>query len=275
MFETDGFILLENFLEEWEIPILKQAVANVVAEKRVSSCIRPNNTLTTLRWNDPIVSHLLSSASRITAISQATKTKDLKWISGYISSKEPRSEALWWHQDWWCWQHPISFKKEAPQIAVLCYLSPVNKENGALRVLPGSHHTYTELHASLPEAHAGIGHFDPDNLSLKDYCGQFTLELKAGDAVVIDYRLLHGTHPNLSSERRDCVMITFTPDWKSLPEEIQGHLSRNYSLPFYDEMRVALNYPVDLLPEYKLTARDLEVIRVPPQDFKLIDESIT
>jgi hypothetical protein len=35
-------------------------------------------------------------------------------ISGYLSVKEPRTGALDWHQDWWCWDHPVSFEEPAP-----------------------------------------------------------------------------------------------------------------------------------------------------------------
>ena len=40
-------------------------------------------------------------------------------VAGYLSVKEPRTGALDWHQDWWCWDHPASFEEAAPQIALL------------------------------------------------------------------------------------------------------------------------------------------------------------
>jgi ectoine hydroxylase-related dioxygenase (phytanoyl-CoA dioxygenase family) len=37
---------------------------------------------------------------------------------------------------------------------------------------------------------------DPENPAMRNYPEQVTLKLQAGDAVAIDYRLLHGTHAN-------------------------------------------------------------------------------
>ena len=139
---------------------------------------------------------------------------------------------MWWHQDWWCWDHPISYEPRAAQVAVLIYLTPTDEESAALRVLPGSHREMTALHAVLPEAHARTAEeLDPAHPAMTDHPEQVTLRLAPGDAVVMDYRLLHGTHPNRRPTRRDCVLLTFAPSWRALPEEIRGHLIRHPALP--------------------------------------------
>lgn len=148
-----------------------------------------------------------------------------------------------------------------------------NENNGALRVLPGSHHKILPLHSMLPEAHAeDTNHINEDHIAMKDYPNQFTLSLKAGDAIAIDYRLLlHGTHENNSDKRRDCVMLTFTPSWRELPENIKGHLSRHHALPFDSELPIQTVYQNELLPNYAGIKKDLNVIRVPPHDFTITD----
>jgi hypothetical protein len=119
-----------------------------------------------------------------------------------------------------------------PQIAVLCYLCDTTAETGALRILPGSHAASVPLHRILPEAHsdesAGL---DPGNAAMTDQPDQITLALRAGDAVVTDYRLLHGTHANAGDRRRDCVLLSFTPHWNELPADTRGHLIRHPALP--------------------------------------------
>src|SRR6266851_2201843 len=80
----------------------------------------PHNILVPLRWNDPIVRLLPKSDRRVQALTDGLRADDLKWISGYVSVKEPHSPPLWWHQDWWCWDHPLSYRRMAPQIGVLC-----------------------------------------------------------------------------------------------------------------------------------------------------------
>ena len=109
------------------------------------------------------------------------------------------SPPLWWHQDWWCWDHPLTYRRMAPQIAVLCYLADTNAQNGALRVLRGSHLKSAPIHAVLPEAHGHSAEgLEPGHIALSDLPGQVTLCLRAGDAVVIDYRLLHTATVRLS-----------------------------------------------------------------------------
>ena len=173
--------------------------------------------------DDPIVQLLLMSERRVQALVDALGADDLRWISGYISVKEAHSPALWWHQDWWCWDHSVSYQREAPQVATLCYLTDTSIHNGALRVLPGSHLRSTPIHAILPEAHSqSAGGLESGHVAMTDLADQVTLSLKAGDAVATDYRLLHGTHGNAGSTRRDCILLSFTPSWQRLPEDIKG-----------------------------------------------------
>lgn len=271
-FIRDGFTVLKKFLLPDEISIIQNEVEKTIELGRESTCIRPNNTLLPLRWNDSLVGLFLNSGYRVQMLKEAIQAKDIRWISGYISIKEPHCGALWWHQDWWCWQHPVSFKKTAPQIALMCYLTPTDKSNGALRVLPSSHHKSLLLHSLLPEAHAeDANSIAQDHVAMRDHPDQVTLKLEAGDAVAIDYRLLHGTHANDSDRRRDCVMLTFTPSWTELPDDIKGHLSRHHALPFVNEFPIQTIYQKDLLPNYNGIKKDIDVVRIPPHDFSIID----
>ena len=138
----------------------------------------------------------------------ASAAGDLRWISGYLSIKEPRSPCLWWHQDWWCWDHPISYRKAPVQIAVLCYLTDTAPDNGALRIVEGSHLNSFPIHAILPEAHGeAASGLAPGHPAMSDLREQTTIRVRAGDAVILDYRLLHGTHANNSDFRRDCILL--------------------------------------------------------------------
>ena len=160
----------------------------VLGLPRDLSCARPHNTLSPLRWNDRIVQLVLSSERRVRALCQVFHGDDLKWISGYVSTKEARSPALWWHQDWWCWDHAISYRRAPSEIATLCYLTDTEVYNEALRVLPGSHVKSAPIHAILPEAHGhAAGRLESGHAAMSDLPNQMTLCLKSGDAVPMDY----------------------------------------------------------------------------------------
>ncbi len=270
-FVRDGFVVFDRFLDESEVAEIQTAVNSLVVSSPESACPRPHNTLLPLRWNDRIVQLLLASLRRVHVLSQTLGADDLKWISGYVSIKEAHSPALWWHQDWWCWDHAVSYRRAAPQVAVLCYLTATDTHNGALRVLPGSHHRSSRIHASLPEAHADAANdLEPGHIATSDHPDQVTLCLRAGDAVAIDYRLLHGTHGNASEARRDCVLLSFTPSWRALPADIKGHLISHPAQPVADE-RPPTPREAWMLPLFGGIRKSLHVNRVPPQKFAIID----
>ena len=265
---VDGFALLPAFASPPELTALRAAVARRLDASHEGACERPHNTLLPLRWDDPIVELLLGEPSRVATICEATAANDLRWISGYVSVKEPHTPPLWWHQDWWCWDHDVSFATAPPQVALLLYLGDTDRMNGALRVLPGSHRRSAPIHALLPEAHGShADRLDPGHPALADLPGQETPPLRAGDAAVLDYRLLHGTHANASRLRRDALLLTFTPSWRDLPEDVRGHLIDHPALPTEHEAPLTCSWGARLLPRFDGRRTTLPVNRNAPKTF--------
>lgn len=268
-FSQDGYTTIEGFLDGPLLARLHEHVERALQAPVEPGCERPNNRLVSLRWSDPIVDLILSQAGAIDALASLIAARDLRWISGYLSIKDPHSEALWWHQDWWCWDHPVSLRPEAPQVALLCYLSDTSEQNGALRVLPGSHHGSLALHEMLPRAHAEGEQLAAEHNVFADQPGQVTLHARAGDAVVIDYRLLHSAHANTSAERRDCVLLSFTPSWRDLPEDVRAHLIQHLAQPADHERGVDDRSWAKLLPDFAGVREDLELNRTAPPRFAI------
>jgi ectoine hydroxylase-related dioxygenase (phytanoyl-CoA dioxygenase family) len=102
-----------------------------------------------------------------------------------------------------------------------------------------------------------------------DHPDQVTFSLKAGDAVAIDYRLLHGTHGNSSDVRRDCIILNFAPSWYSLPDDIKGHLISHPALPTANESPAPLSWEAEILPEFFGMRRDLALNRMAPHKFEI------
>jgi hypothetical protein len=240
----DGYRVLPDLLSAIEVEWLRREVDRLMATSPGTTCARPNNTLVGLRWDDAIVAGIVADDERLERLRRAARANDLRWISGYISVKEARSLPLEWHRDWWCWDHPVSLRPEPVQIALLCYLSETDDKHGALRVQPGSH-------AASGKAR------------------EVTLRLRTGDAVVLDYRIEHGTHGNAGGRRRDCILLSFTPSWKELPDEIRSHLISHPALPGPDEAVPATGWSRSLLPSYAGPRRDLPLRRDPPAHFAI------
>jgi ectoine hydroxylase-related dioxygenase (phytanoyl-CoA dioxygenase family) len=261
-FEERGFARLPGFIARDELPAFRAAVDAVLAAPLPPGCERPHNSLAPLRFDSELVLAALGSPRRVARLREAVGATDLRWISGYVSVKPGRSGPLWWHQDWWCWDHPVSFEPAAAQVAVLCYLADTDPARGALRVLPGTHRRSSPLHAVLPRAHsAGADELADDHPAFADQPGQVTLAARAGDAFVCDYRLLHGTHPNTTPHRRDCLLLTFAPAWARLPDDIRAHLIRHPAQPQGGDATAPV---AALLPRYDGVPRDLPLSRDAP-----------
>lgn len=278
-FQTDfvrnGFAVLEHFVNEVELKDLVPLIESILTSSHELACTRPHNTLVPLGWNDPIVRLMLKSDTRMQALTEALRADDLRWISGYVSVKEPHSPPLWWHQDWWCWNHPVTYQPTASQVALLCYLADTAGENGALRVLPGSHLKSAPIHAVLPEAHGATAEeLRPEHAAFSDLPGQLTFCLSAGDAVAIDYRLLHSTHGNRCDTRRDCILLSFTPSWKTLPIDIRAHLIAHPAQPPEAERTSGSPALRRLLPDFSGMQRDLPLNRNAPPHFEVVDSEI-
>ena len=260
--------MLPRLLPEETLEGVRCAAADALARPIAPGCERPHNTLVPLRWDDGAVRAVLAAGGARTAIAAALGADDLRFVSAYVSVKPPGSGALWWHQDWWCWDHPVSFRPAASQVALLCYLSDTSEQSGALRVLPGSHRGSDVLHALLPEAHAREADGVPaGHPAMRDHPRQVTLRAQAGDGVVLDYRLLHGTHPNRGQERRTCVLLSFAPSWRTLPEDVRAHLIRHPALPSATERGELPGWTRELLPSYHGVPRDLPLNRTAPSEF--------
>ena len=267
-FLRSGFAVLPRLLDGSELPPVRSAVERLLSGPLPPGCERPYNTLAPLRWDDPLVATVLRDRV-VRAIADAVDARDLRWISAYVSSKDRRSPPLWWHQDWWCWQHPVTYRRRASQVAVLIYLSDTDPAKGALRLLPGSHQRSVPLHAALPGAHRRPEAVRPDDEVMQDQSDQTTLALGAGDAAVIDYRLLHGTHANESGVRRDCLVFNFAPEWSALPRELKAHLIRHPALPSAEERDRAPSWLREVLPTFAGTPRDLDLQRDAPVAFAI------
>ncbi|HZQ92188.1 MAG TPA: phytanoyl-CoA dioxygenase family protein [Terriglobales bacterium] len=265
--EEHGFAVLRRFICRGELQRLKTLVDSA-ASSASGVCERPNNTLLALRWNDAIVDLIVACEGRMRRLQAVLSAEDLKWISGYISIKSSHSGPLWWHQDWWCWDHPVTYRKSPVQVAVLCYLCDTTQANGALRILPGSHLRSSPIHALLPEAQSstpeGPLHKHPAMIEL---AGEETIAVSAGDAVVIDYRVLHATHANSTEMRRDCVLLSFAPAWRSLPNEVKAHLVQHPAQASPEELTGASLRCAKLLPTYDGERKTLTLNRNAPPEF--------
>lgn len=263
----DGFALIQGLIPASDCRALVEEVDIVSSSKANPLMTRTGNELHPLRWDSHLVAAVIGSSARLDKIRLACDATDLRFISAYVSLKRANSPAMGWHQDWWCWDHPISHQSRAAHIAVICYLGGADRHTGALRVLPGSHLRPAHLHNRIPEAHSAEARaLAPDHPAMLAVNGEQAIEVEPGDAVLLDYRVLHGTYPNASVERRDAVLMSFAPDWSSLPADVRDHLEQQPALPFPSERSTMSEAERALFPPSSGAGRSLPVNRTPTFD---------
>ncbi len=127
--------------------------------------------------------------------------------------KEPHSgKRLPWHQDAHYW--PIVPKKN---VSIWIALSRTFRENGCLRILPGSHRELIEhrpLNDPTSAFSQGLTADEVDETKAVD------LEMQPGEAVLFDEGTFHGSNANTSDIARVALSIRYTtPDVRFLMDQ--------------------------------------------------------
>lgn len=177
-----------------------------------------------------------------------------KFLSGYILSKPPKGPALYWHQDWTYWNDPISLAETPPQLFLMYYLTDTTPLNGCLKVIPGSHRQRIGLHDALPEAHTGAtfsAQNNPDSPLFAAHPDEVNIEVKAGDLVIGDARVLHAAYANESAARRTCLTLWYFPAYEALPDSIKANIQRMQEPNFIPQHPQDIALMQGLMPTYE------------------------
>lgn len=186
---------------------------------------------------DALVDELIEHPAQIMA---ALGLADLRSGGAFqIISKPPGAPALYWHQDWARWDDPISLSPWPQQVFLNWYLTDTTPRNGCLRAIPGSHRRRLDLHSHLVAAHEGGGYEveETNEWMFCDHPQAVDVPVCAGQLLIGDARLLHGTHANASDARRTVLLGWYyrksnavPAGWEdAVPAEI---LERDPNLPF-------------------------------------------
>src|SRR3546814_4247629 len=90
----------------------------------------------------------------------------------------------------------------------MIYLTDTTRENGCLRVIPGSHRHDHPLH-HLEAAHSAElqGFLNPDNPAFAAHPDEVAVPVTAGDVLVGDARLIHSAYGNATVHERPLLTL--------------------------------------------------------------------
>src|SRR3546814_11147268 len=111
----------------------------------------------------------------------------------------------------------------------MIYLTDTTRENGCLRVIPGSHRHDHPLH-HLEAAHSAElqGFLNPDNPAFAAHPDEVAVPVTAGDVLVGDARLIHSAYGHATVHERPLLTLWYMPHWTTMSPGIPAPAMLGY-----------------------------------------------
>jgi hypothetical protein len=177
-----------------------------------------SDELDTPHYRDPRLFEFLLSDEVLDTVQPLIGPNIALWSSHFISKDPFTGRATPWHEDSSYWNGRFSAYDGI--VTIWLALEDVsNRENGCMRVIPGSHlnggfsESYVPTDMTEQTFHAEIS--DVDESQAVDF------ELARGEFSIHDGRIVHGAKPNKSAIRRTGYTMRYFPSSvRMLPVEI-------------------------------------------------------
>ena len=218
-----GYTRFAEILSFEQVASLQEVCDSILSRRDQSKFAAQGSLLPTTE--DPVFADLIADPKALACL-ESLGFPNPAFSDGYIISKPSGGGRLFWHYDWFEWEDPRSYENPPMQLFLMYYLTDTNRENGCLRVIPGSHLVENPLHRLLAEPHSAQLSSGTEGVEFSDRRDETDVPVRAGDLLIGDARLLHAAHANLSTERRTLITLWYQPDLELLPEPIQAQMAQ-------------------------------------------------
>lgn len=217
-YRDDGFVVLRNAVPaEFVTPLLDAVGRDALVVVDADGNRQHLNSWT---WcGDDLIGRIPRCEPLVALAARVIGGPVHHWHSK-LSWKSPGSPGSWdWHQDYAFWREEGVARPAMTTVGIA--LDDHDSTNGCLRIIAGSHR-----HGVL--AHPSVGHgraADPSVVDqLRESSPAIDVELAAGDAIVFDCRLLHGSGPNRTDRPRTFIHCAYNAiDNPASTRFIDGH----------------------------------------------------
>src|ERR1043166_6759217 len=220
----EGYCIVPDVLTPAFLQELRDITDQLIAKMTEEDARRQRSTGSMIPVvKDHRLARLIAHPTALHAV-EAMGFHEVRFQSGYIISKPPKSPRLFWHYDWGFWNHAMSYDKFPAQLFLMYYLTDTTRENGCLRVIPRSHLEENPLHTELAHAHTTqlTEAKDLNRVEFKLRPDGVDVKVEAGYLVVGASRILHAAHSNESDRRRTVITLWFHPNFSDLPEGMRA-----------------------------------------------------
>ena len=203
-FRADGYLLPGRQLFS---PERLDALEAIFDEHLAAKGAKLSDELDTPHFRDPRLLEFLLSDEVLDTVQPLVGPDIALWTSHFISKDPFTGRATPWHEDSAFWNGRLSAYDHI--VTVWLALGPSNRENGCMRVIPGSH-----LNGGFSEGYV------PTDMSVQTFHAQLSgvdesmavdFELQRGEFSLHDGRIVHGAKPNTSSIRRTGYTMRYFP----------------------------------------------------------------
>ena len=266
---ADGFCIVPDVLDAGMLDSLRQESSALLDELTAEEKLIQGGqgAWQPIPYTPTVFADLISWPRALAALADLG-FESVRYLSGFIISREPRTKAAYWHQDWMYWDEPESADPLPVKVFLMYYLVDTAPANGCLRVIPRSHRHRFPQHEY--EGHGtDIRYEDPDT-SIKYAAaeGQIDVPITAGDLLIGDSRVLHAPRANRTGERRTVLTMWYLPRWSELSERMRAAYSAGHRASAAGVPREARERLLPLLPRYSGSAEPAGVNRRPGEYLK-------
>jgi Phytanoyl-CoA dioxygenase (PhyH) len=211
-FRTNGYYLNKDQLFS---PEKLDRLEGIFEEHLADKGDKLSDELDTPHFRDPRLLEFLLSDEVLDLVEPLVGPDIALWTSHFISKEPFTGRATPWHEDSAFWNGRLSAYDRI--VTVWLALGPSNRENGCMRVIPGTHENggfsqYQPTDTTTQTFHAEIVQVDEDKAVY--------FELERGQCSLHDGRIVHGATANTSPVRRTGYTMRYFPaSVKVLPVE--------------------------------------------------------
>jgi ectoine hydroxylase-related dioxygenase (phytanoyl-CoA dioxygenase family) len=202
-FRANGYFLYKQQLFS---PEQLQRLESIFGEHLADKGDKLSDELDTPHFRDRRLLDFLLSDEVLDLVEPLVGPDIALWTSHFISKDPYTGRPTPWHEDSAYWEGRLS---EYDHIVTVWMAlgGPSNRENGCMRVIPGSHHNgfsqYRPVDETVQTFHAEV--IDVDESKAVDF------ELERGECSLHDGRIIHGAKPNTSAIRRTGYTMRYFP----------------------------------------------------------------
>jgi ectoine hydroxylase-related dioxygenase (phytanoyl-CoA dioxygenase family) len=217
-YDENGYLLFHDQLLP---PEKLRKLTSIFEEHLADKGDKLSDELDTPHFRDPRLLEFLLAGEVLDLVEPIVGPNIALWSSHFISKDPHTGRATPWHEDSSFWEGRLSAYDR--MVTVWLAIDPSTRENGCMRVLPGSQKLNRTTKGDRYRESDRADNTFAWELKEVDQSNAVYFELERGECSLHDARMVHGAEPNTSSQRRcGYTMRYFPASVKVYPEKNEG-----------------------------------------------------